>query len=49
MGQPDPNSFFCVSSFEIASRLVPAPQLEQVPMTFNLHTSQFIPHAPVAI
>jgi hypothetical protein len=37
------------SSFALACGLLPEPQVEQVPRSLSLHTSQFIPQAPVGI
>jgi hypothetical protein len=47
IGQALPSNRCWAASFLPASRLVPGPQLEQVPSKFNLQTSQLIPHAPV--
>jgi hypothetical protein len=44
-----PNILFWASSFFLASRLLPEPQLEHTSINLNLQTSQLIPHAPVGI
>jgi hypothetical protein len=49
MAQLLPNIRCCAASFCAASGLLPDPQLEHVPSRFNLHTSQFMPQAPVGI
>ena len=47
--QLSPKILFWASSFLLASKLLPDPHDEQVPKSLNLHTSQFIPQAPVGI
>jgi hypothetical protein len=49
MEQVLPSNRCWAASFFSASKLVPGPQLEQVPSKFSLHTSQLIPQAPVGI
>jgi len=49
MEQALPSNRCWAASFFSASRLVPGPQLEQVPSKFSLQTSQSIPQTPVGI